>query len=231
MAIVVTTGNHSHNSLIKSVRRSGDTLTSLEPLSSLSPARKIEKNPAMIAGIFMAIFGGSTPCPRKSLEIVASESPRNVLFFFAVDQKALVLWAFPRRGGTSTPELGGYGLSVRSLNHLDLWNRIATTETYCVLATIPLQKMACLLDSLGGQNWGLNYLCFCLSYLCWVELPFESKLLPAVLLLLRIYFPQITVTVTVLKFRRISITVTVLASAVTPSFPLIPNYRLESHLN
>ena len=30
--------------------------------------------------------------------------------------------------------------------------------------------------------------------------PFESKLLPAVLLLLRIYFPQITVTVTVLKF-------------------------------
>ena len=31
-------------------------------------------------------------------------------------------------------------------------------------------------------------------------LPFESKFLPAVLLLLRIYFPQITVTVTVLKF-------------------------------
>ena len=29
---------------------------------------------------------------------------------------------------------------------------------------------------------------------------FESKLLPAVLLFLRIYFPQITVTVTVLKF-------------------------------
>ena len=44
-------------------------------------------------------------------------------------------------------------------------------------------------------------------------------------------FPQITVTVTVLKFGWISITVTVLASAVTPSFPLIPNYRLESHLN
>ena len=63
------------------------------------------------------------------------------------------------------------------------------------------------------------------------ELPFESKLLPAVLLLLRIYFPQITVTVTVLKFGRISITVTVLASAVIPSFPLIPNYRLESPLN
>ena len=31
-------------------------------------------------------------------------------------------------------------------------------------------------------------------------LPFESKLLPAVLLLLRIYFLKITVTVTVLKF-------------------------------
>ena len=31
-------------------------------------------------------------------------------------------------------------------------------------------------------------------------IPFESKLLPAVLLLLRIYFPKITVTVTVLKF-------------------------------
>ena len=48
------------------------------------------------------------------------------------------------------------------------------------------------------------------------------KLLPAVLLLLRIYFPQITVTVTVLKFgwtHLVTITVTVLASAVTPSFP------------
>ena len=32
------------------------------------------------------------------------------------------------------------------------------------------------------------------------DLPFESKLLPAVLLFLRIYFPKITVTVTVLKF-------------------------------
>ena len=32
------------------------------------------------------------------------------------------------------------------------------------------------------------------------EVAFESKLLPAVLLFLRIYFPQITVTVTVLKF-------------------------------
>ena len=32
------------------------------------------------------------------------------------------------------------------------------------------------------------------------KVPFESKLLPAVLLLSRIYFPQITVTVTVLKF-------------------------------
>ena len=31
-------------------------------------------------------------------------------------------------------------------------------------------------------------------------LPFESKVLPAVLLLLRVYFPQITVTVAVLKF-------------------------------
>ena len=31
-------------------------------------------------------------------------------------------------------------------------------------------------------------------------IPFESKLLPAVLLFLRIYFPKITVTVTVLKF-------------------------------
>ena len=51
-----------------------------------------------------------------------------------------------------------------------------------------------------------------------LEMPFESKLLPAVLLLLRIYFPKITVTVTVLKFGRINlstITVTVLASAVT----------------
>ena len=38
-------------------------------------------------------------------------------------------------------------------------------------------------------------------YFCWgEELPFESKLLPAVLLLLRIYLPQITVTVTILKF-------------------------------
>ena len=53
-------------------------------------------------------------------------------------------------------------------------------------------------------------------------LPFESKLLPAVLLLLRIYFPKITVTVTVLKFGWISITVTVFASAVTPSFHWFP---------
>ena len=29
----------------------------------------------------------------------------------------------------------------------------------------------------------------------------------------------------------ITSTVTVLASAVTPSFPLIPNYHLENHLN
>ena len=53
------------------------------------------------------------------------------------------------------------------------------------------------------------------------------------LLFLRIDFPQITVTVTVLKFgwiNLITITVTVLASAVTPSFPLVPNYRLESRL-
>ena len=64
-----------------------------------------------------------------------------------------------------------------------------------------------------------------------VFVPFESKLLPAVLLLLKIYFPKITVTVTVLKFGWITITVTVLAPTVTPSFPLIPNYRLESHLN
>ena len=63
---------------------------------------------------------------------------------------------------------------------------------------------------------------------------FNSKLLPAVLLLLGIYFPQITVTITVLNFGWIdlvNITVTVVASAVTPSFPLVPNYRLESHLN
>ena len=61
-----------------------------------------------------------------------------------------------------------------------------------------------------------------------------KQLLPAVLLLLRIYFPKITVTATVLTFRwikLITITVTVLASAVTPSFPLVPNYHLESHLN
>ena len=63
------------------------------------------------------------------------------------------------------------------------------------------------------------------------EIPFKSKLLPTVLLLLITYFPQITVTVTILKFGWISITVTFLGSAVTPSFPLIPNYRLESHLN
>ena len=65
-------------------------------------------------------------------------------------------------------------------------------------------------------------------------LPFESKLLPAVLLFLRINFPEITVTVTVLKFggiHLVTITVTVLASTVTPSFPLIPNYHLESYLN
>ena len=33
-----------------------------------------------------------------------------------------------------------------------------------------------------------------------LTVPFESKLLPAVLLFLRIYFPKITATVTVLKF-------------------------------
>ena len=65
---------------------------------------------------------------------------------------------------------------------------------------------------------------------CWCLVPFESKLLPAVFLLLRIDFPKSTVTVTVLKFgwdNVITITVTVLASAVTPSFPLIPDYHLE----
>ena len=63
------------------------------------------------------------------------------------------------------------------------------------------------------------------------QIPFESKLLLAVLLFSRIYFPKITVTVTVLKLGWISITVTVLASAVTPSLPLTPNYHLESRLN
>ena len=53
-----------------------------------------------------------------------------------------------------------------------------------------------------------------------LQLPFESKLLPAVLLFLRIYFPKITVTVTVLNFGRITITVTVLAPAVAPSFSI-----------
>ena len=64
------------------------------------------------------------------------------------------------------------------------------------------------------------------------DLPFESKLLPAVLSLLRIYYPKVTVTNTVLKFGwicLIAITVTVVAFAVTPAFPLIPNYHLESH--
>ena len=53
----------------------------------------------------------------------------------------------------------------------------------------------------------------------WPNIPFESKLLPAVLLLLRIYFPKIEVTVTVLKLGWIhlnTITVTVLASADSP---------------
>ena len=57
------------------------------------------------------------------------------------------------------------------------------------------------------------------------EVPFESKLLPAVLLLWRIYFPELTVTVTVLRFGRIhviTITVTVLASAVTLHFHWFP---------
>ena len=76
-----------------------------------------------------------------------------------------------------------------------------------------------------------HFLCFFVWERSWGNLPFESKLLPAVLLFLRIYFPQITVTVTVLKFGWISITVTVLASAFTPSFPLIPSYCLESRLN
>ena len=56
-------------------------------------------------------------------------------------------------------------------------------------------------------------------------IPFESKLLPAVLFFLRVYYPDITVALTVLKFGWINsstITVTVLASAVTPSLPLIP---------
>ena len=51
------------------------------------------------------------------------------------------------------------------------------------------------------------------------KIPLESKLLLAVSLLLKTFFPKITVTVTVLKFGRIhliTITVTVLASAVTP---------------
>ena len=52
-----------------------------------------------------------------------------------------------------------------------------------------------------------------------------------ILVKLSIYFPQVTVSVTVLKFGRITITVTVSASAVPPSSPLIPNYHLESHLN
>ena len=46
--------------------------------------------------------------------------------------------------------------------------------------------------------------------------------------------PKITAAVTVLRFgwsRLITIAVTISASAVKPSFPLIPNYHLESHLN
>ena len=51
------------------------------------------------------------------------------------------------------------------------------------------------------------------------------------LLFLRIYYPKITVTVAVMKFGQITITVTVLAPAVAPSFPLTPNYCLECHFN
>ena len=57
----------------------GTHFFSLEPLSSPSPARKIEKKSRYDRGNFMAIFGGSTPCPRRLLEIVAAESPRNVV--------------------------------------------------------------------------------------------------------------------------------------------------------
>ena len=50
----------------------------------------------------------------------------------------------------------------------------------------------------------------------------------------QIYFPNISVTVTVLKFgwiHLITITVTVLAASVDPLISVDPNYHLESHLN
>ena len=92
-----------------------------------------------------------------------------------------------------------------------------------------ISRDKCAIPHENKHERGLRYCRY--KYRAIWQVPFESKLLPAVLLLLRIYFTKITVTVTVLKFGWITITVAVLAPAVAPSFPLTPNYRLESHLN
>ena len=94
-------------------------------------------------------------------------------------------------------------------------------ELISVLITLTLTPLIVLginFKSVIGALWGYTctlettlalFNCFQINFskitltlplLSVFELPFESKLLPAVLLLLRIYFPKITVTVTVLKF-------------------------------
>ena len=110
--------------------------------------------------------------------------------------------------------------------------RMCGTQTFLELRLFPRKWRSRGQESeLPGLAWN-SQTCFSqTSATTRFMVPFKSKLLPAVLLFLRIYFPKITVTVTVLKFGWITITVTVLAPAVAPSFPLTPNYHLESHLN
>ena len=138
----------------------------------------------------------------KSAETILPFSccPLVLLWFLCVIRGCQVSQAKGLTSGEFRLLLGGLGLSKKSLKNS--WLSVALNRDWC-------------------------------DYSCVTRVPFEAKLLPAVLLFLRIYFPKIAVTVTVLNFgwiHLLAITVTVLASAVTPSFPLIPDYRLESHL-
>ena len=90
------------------------------------------------------------------------------------------------------------------------------TIRQCLTTSLILLEVPDSVDAFGASP---KFATLCLLVSFPRTIPFEPKLLPEVLLLLRIYFPQITVTVTVSKFRfiyLITFTVTVLASAITP---------------
>ena len=162
------------------------------------------------------------------------ELPFEAKLLLAVLFKSPSGWGVNKNGVSNFLRSIGHFFCVRS----NCWG-LVTSENKCVWGPKP-----CIMRSFGLKtstktsagnipeslsNLSVRDNCRLLQ-----RLLNNAKLLLAVLLFSRTYFPQSTVTGTILKFGWIhltTITVTVLASAVTPSFLRIPDYHLESNLN